>query len=210
MTGNNAVVMDLNTLAWVSSRTLLGGARYSASVTIPFARNQLTSDLHGPISGGGGLADSFYMPFILGWSKQYAVRAIYGVLAPTGSFTAGGSDNVGSGYWTSTISSGQTIYPTKTKQLALSAYEMYEFHTTQEGTATKPGDTFDLDYSVFQTLPAGGDARASVPTESVHRSGAVLPTPRLPRGRRGKVSLVAHRTEPGHSAFDEDPDENLG
>ena len=29
---------------------------------------------------------------------------------------------------------------------------MYEFHTTQEGTSTKPGDTFNVDYSVMQTL----------------------------------------------------------
>jgi hypothetical protein len=44
------------------------------------------------------------------------------------------------------------LYLTKGKSLALSAYEMYEFHTTQEGTGTHPGDTFDLDYSVARTF----------------------------------------------------------
>ncbi len=29
---------------------------------------------------------------------------------------------------------------------------MYELHTTQEGTGTRPGDTFDLDYSVTRTF----------------------------------------------------------
>jgi hypothetical protein len=30
---------------------------------------------------------------------------------------------------------------------------MYEFHTTQEGTQTHPGDTFDLDYSLLTPIP---------------------------------------------------------
>jgi len=29
---------------------------------------------------------------------------------------------------------------------------MYEFHTTQEGTRTHPGQTFDLDYSLMKTF----------------------------------------------------------
>jgi len=43
-TGNNSVVMDMNTLVWVSKREILGGAKFSMSATIPFARNSLTSD----------------------------------------------------------------------------------------------------------------------------------------------------------------------
>jgi hypothetical protein len=73
-------------------------------------------------------------------------------LAPTGRFAAGANSNVGSGYWTNTLSSGQTFYLTEGKAWALSAYEMYEFHTTQEGTGTHPGDTFDLDYSLTRTF----------------------------------------------------------
>jgi hypothetical protein len=30
---------------------------------------------------------------------------------------------------------------------------MYEFHTTQEGTAVRPGDTIDLDYSLLGGFP---------------------------------------------------------
>ena len=55
----------------------------------------------GSISGGGGLADSYYQPVILGWRTERAdIRAIYGFLAPTGRFESGEDDNVGSGYWT--------------------------------------------------------------------------------------------------------------
>jgi hypothetical protein len=64
----------------------------------------------------------------------------------------GANDNVGSGYWTLAPSAGQTFYLTKSKSLAASAYEMYEIHSTQEGTGTHPGDTFNLDYSLMRAF----------------------------------------------------------
>ena len=150
--GSNYVLMDMNSFIWVSTNKILG-ARYSAVATLPFAKNDLTSDINGNIGGGAGFADSYYMPFILGWSQErMAIRLIYGFLAPTGRFAVGSNSNVGSAYWTHALSSGQTFYPTKGKGLALSAFEMYEFHTTQEGTGVHPGDTFDLDYSALASL----------------------------------------------------------
>ena len=160
VTGENYVLMDLNTLAWVSKKNVLGGANYSASATFPVAKNSLTSDVEGRVSGGGGFADSYYLPVILGWRwERVAVRAMYGFLAPTGRFEAGASDNVGSGYWTHTLSSGQTFYLTGNKRLILSAFQMYELHTTQEGTGIHPGDTFDLDYSLMGSLPVSQDVQ---------------------------------------------------
>jgi hypothetical protein len=144
--------MDMNSFIWVSTNKILA-ARYSAVATLPFAKNDLTSDIHGNLSGGAGFADSYYMPFILGWNgERGGVRFIYGFLAPTGRFAADSNSNVGSGYWTHTISSGQTFYPIKSKVLALSAFEMYEFHTTQEETGVHPGETFDLDYSALAAV----------------------------------------------------------
>src|SRR5947209_19481250 len=79
VTGEHYVLMDMNTLAWVSTQEVLGGAAFSAAATLPFARNSLTSDIEGKISGGGGFADSYYLPLILGWNRErVAVRAIYG------------------------------------------------------------------------------------------------------------------------------------
>jgi len=152
-TGENGVIMDMNTLTWASEESLVWRARYSAAATLPFARNNLISDIHGNLSGGGGFADSYYMPLILGWScERAAIRAIYGFLAPTGRFAAGATNNVGSGYWTHAVSSGQTFYLIKNALLTLSTFEMYEFHTTQEGTGVHPGQTFDLDYSLVTSL----------------------------------------------------------
>src|SRR5580704_6434119 len=55
-TGQNSIMMDMNTFVWVSNKEIgfLGGAVFSASATLPIANNSLTSDLQGPISGGGG------------------------------------------------------------------------------------------------------------------------------------------------------------
>jgi hypothetical protein len=155
-TGQNSIIIDMNSFVWVSKKklSLLGGAVFSASATLPIANNSLTSDVNGALSGGGGFADSYYQPFLLGWRKQrFAIRAIYGFLAPTGRFSAGASTNVGSGYWTPVVASGQTIYLDSSKATALSAFQMYEFHGTQQGTMVHPGQTFNLDYSLTRTFP---------------------------------------------------------
>lgn len=155
-TGDNAVLMDMNTLAWVSKREILGGAKFSMTATLPFAKNSLTADATGPVSGGGGFADSYYQPFILGWNRRRAAfRAVYGFLAPTGRFKVGANDNVGSGYWTHAFSSGQTFYLTGDRRTTVSAFQMYEVHTTQAGTGIHPGQNFDLDFSLMRTLPLG-------------------------------------------------------
>jgi hypothetical protein len=154
-TGQNSIMMDMNSFVWVSKKEMssLGGAVFSASATLPIANNSLTSDVNGALSGGGGFADSYYQPVILGWRKQrVAIRAIGGFLAPTGRFSAGANTNVGSGYWTPVVASGQTVYLNASKATAFSSFQMYEFHGTQQGTMVHPGQTFDLDYSLTHTL----------------------------------------------------------
>ena len=167
-TGANSVIMDMNTFAWVTNLKVLG-AGYSASATLPVARNSLTSDVTGPIGGGSGFADSYYLPFILGWAgRQTAVRAMYGFLAPTGRFVRDATDNVGSGYWTHAFSSGQTFYLTESRSLVLSTFEMYEIHTRQEDTNVKPGDTFDLDYSLIAGVMRWKDIRVQAGLAGYH------------------------------------------
>jgi hypothetical protein len=161
-TGQQAVLMDMNSFVWVSNKQLgvLGGAIFSFSATLPIANNSLTSSAQGALNGGGGFADSYYQPFILGWRKKPAeIRAIYGFLAPTGRFNAGANNNVGSGYWTSVLSAGETFYLTKNRATAVSVFQMYEFHGNQQGTRIHPGQTLDLDYSLTQVLTLQNDLR---------------------------------------------------
>ena len=152
-TGTNAVMIDLNTFVWVSRRTLLGGARLSATASPLVSNNSLASDTEGHLSAGGGFGDFFVQPFILGWqTERVGFRTAYGVLAPTGRFNAGASDNVGSGYWTHAPSVGATLYLTRDRTTTLSAFHMYEFHTVQQGTDIHPGQTANIDYSVARMI----------------------------------------------------------
>ena len=168
-TGQQSVVMDLNSFVWVSKQRILG-AKFSMSATLPIANNSLTSDVEGAISGGEGFADSYYQPFILGWdTKRAAVRAVYGFLAPTGKFKNGASDNVGSGYWTHALSSGQTFYLTENKATSVSAFQMYEIHTHQAETKIHPGQTLNLDYSVMHAFPVGDALRLQVGLAGYHQ-----------------------------------------
>ena len=94
-----------------------------------------------------------------GPADRVDIRAAYGVLAPTGRFNAGASDNVGSGYWTNAPSVGLTIFLTRDKTTTLSAFHMYEFHTVQEGTEIHPGQTANIDYSVARTVRVKDDTQ---------------------------------------------------
>jgi hypothetical protein len=159
-TGSNAVMIDLNTFVWVSRGTWLGGARFSATASPLVSNNSLASATAGQLSASGGFGDFFVQPFILGWQKgRIAFRAAYGELAPTGRFTAGASDNVGSGYWTHAPSVGATVYLGTEKATTLSAFHMYEFHTGPQGTDIHPGQNADLDYSVAHTIRVNDDTR---------------------------------------------------
>ena len=154
-TGQQSVLLDMNTVLWASTGqiAMLGGARFSSAVTIPIANNSLSSSLQGAISGGGGLGDFYFQPVILGWRTEHVdIRGIFGFLAPTGKFNAGATDNVGNGYWTPVLAAGQTFYLSEDKATTLSAFEMYEFHSTQSGTQIHPGQTFDLDYSLMRVF----------------------------------------------------------
>ena len=218
-TGQNSVIMDMNSFIWVSHNKIpaLGGAIYSCVATLPIANNSLTSDADGPISGGGGFADSYYQPVILGWRTERAdFRVHYGFLAPTGRFDPASNNNVGSGYWTNAISSGQTVYLTSNKATTVSAFEMYEFHTVQSGTNIHPGETLNLDYSVTQVFPVSKDLRLQIGLvgyeqwQTTDKIGpTITPTQGAARyrvnslGFASNISLPARKVSLGFKYFDE-------
>jgi hypothetical protein len=183
--GAHSVRMDMNTFTWVSSWSI-EGFRYAAAATLPVAWNSLTSDLHGPVSSGRGFADSYYLPVIVGRSgDRVAIRAQYGFLAPTGNFTAEGTNNVGSGYWTHTLSTGETLGLTADPRLTLSAFELYEIHTEQRGTNIRPGDSFNLDASLMWQVHRDDIARVELGAvgylqrQTTARSGSGVPAESL-------------------------------
>jgi len=155
--GSAAVFVDINVFEWVSKKKFLD-ANYAIAAGLPFSNSALSSARLGAVGGGGGFADSFYQPFTLGWHlKRADLQVAYAFFAPTGRFTAGASNNTGTGNWTNSPTASETFYLTKNKATSVSAYQLYEFHTTQQGTNIHPGQTFNLDYSVMQILPLQKD-----------------------------------------------------
>ena len=152
ITGNVSVIFDHNTIVWTKNAKE-GKPRYGFVADVPISNNSLSAATLGTVAGGGGLTDIYIQPLTVGWNlKRADVQVAYGFVAPTGRYKGGASNNVGSGYWGQDISSGQTVYLTKDKKTAFSAYEMYEFHGTQRDTQIHPGQTFDVDYSLTQVF----------------------------------------------------------
>jgi hypothetical protein len=162
-TGEQSVLLDLNTFAWGTKDVVLAGARIGATATIILSRNSLESDIEGSLGGGAGLGDLFVQPLMLGWTKgQVNFKAAYGIVVPTGRFEAGADDNVGSGYWTHAFSGGVTANPSKSRANSLSVFAMYEIHERQETTDIRPGDTLTLDASWMHAASRRADFDAQV------------------------------------------------
>jgi hypothetical protein len=112
-------------------------------------------------AGGEGIADTWVQPVTLGWTlKRVDFYAGYAFMAPTGRYTAGGSDNVGSGYWGNHFVTGTTLYLTKNKGTSANLFTDWEFHgsrTTGRGTTLTPGEAFTTEWGLGQVLPLKKD-----------------------------------------------------
>ena len=147
------VLVDANVFEYVSKKKVLG-ANIGAMGMVAVTNSSLSFAAIGTFAGGAGFADFFAEPIVLGWHlKRADIQAGYSFIAPTGRFVPGATTNVGSGYWAHCPFAGETVYLTKNKMTAVSAFQFYEFHTEQTETEIHPGQTMNLDYSVTQTLP---------------------------------------------------------
>jgi hypothetical protein len=81
----------------------------------------------------------------------------YAFSAPTGRFTQGASDNVGSGYWGNNITSGTTFYITKNKATTANLASDWEIHGQKSGTNITPGQAFTIEWGLGQILPLKKD-----------------------------------------------------
>jgi len=71
---SNSVICDLNTFYWATRKPILAGARFATSATVALAYNSLTTETNGAVSGGGGYADSYIQPVILGWKPRVRIN----------------------------------------------------------------------------------------------------------------------------------------
>jgi hypothetical protein len=155
--GQFAIFVDNNVFMYVYKPKILGGNIESvADITV--ANSSLAASLFAfgkPVNGGGGgLANSYFVPFQIGWHlKRLDIQSGYALFAPTGRYTAGASNNTGTGYWSNAIQTGATMYLTANKATSLNAFDIYTWNTKQDGTNITYGQNNSLDYSLMQVLP---------------------------------------------------------
>lgn len=162
VSGTYSFWVDENIFYYVPNHKFLGGY-FMPYIALNYATGSLVADLPDMagtrLSGGGaGFADTFVEPFNLGWHlKRVDFNVGYAFVAPTGRFTKGASNNVGSGYWGNDITSGTTLYITKNKGTSANLATSWEIHGQKTGTNITPGQAFTMEWGLGQVLPLKKD-----------------------------------------------------
>ena len=161
ITGSYDIWAVENGVFYVPKFKFLGG-KFGFMIMQPtFANGSLTVPKFGASGGGSGFADTYIQPVTLGWSmKRLDFYTGYAFVAPTGRYTPGASDNIGSGYWGNNWLTGTTLYLTKNKGTSANLFTNYEFHGSKQGTGSTritPGQTFTTEWGFGQALPLKKD-----------------------------------------------------
>ena len=130
LTGTYSFWVDESILMYVPNKKILGGY-YAPYINLNVANGSLVATITGTSlssnGGGSGFADTFVVPLNFGWHFSRAdFNAGNGFFAPTGRYTAGAPDNIGSGYWGNTLLSGTTFYITKDKGTSANLFVDWE------------------------------------------------------------------------------------
>jgi hypothetical protein len=161
ITGNYSFWVDENIIYYVPKHKFLGGY-FMPYVALNYASGEVVANITGTDlstgGGGSGFADMFVEPLNFGWHlKRADVNVGYAFTAPTGRFTPGASNNVGSGYWGNNITSGTTFYITKNKATSANLTTDWEIHGQKRGTNITPGQAFTIEWGLGQILPLRKD-----------------------------------------------------
>ena len=157
VTGNYAFWSTENIFMYAPPTKILGG-EFVSMVSLNLADGSLTADVPSAdfsASGGGeGMADTWVQPVNLAWHlKRVDTWVGYAFVAPTGRFSPGASNNVGSGYWGNNFATGTTFYVTKNKGTQLSLATDWEFHGEKKGINITPGQAFTDEWGLGQIIP---------------------------------------------------------
>ena len=145
------------TLVYYVPKTKFLGAKLAFAGVFPAADGSVTAPVFDANAGGMGYADTFVQPFTLGWHFKRADTYVgYAFMAPTGRYSPGADDNVGSGYWGHHIVSGTTFNLTK-KGTTANLFTDWEIHGHKHGTTMTPGQAFTIEWGLGQDLPLAKD-----------------------------------------------------
>ena len=161
ISGTYSFWVDENIFYYVPKHKFLGGY-FMPYIALTYANGELVANITGTNlstgGGGSGFADMYVQPLNLGWHlKQADVNVGYAFTGPTGRFTQGASNNVGSGYWGNNITSGTTFYITKNKGTSANLATDWEIHGQKSGTNITPGQAFTMEWGLGQVLPLKKD-----------------------------------------------------
>jgi hypothetical protein len=178
VTGTYSFWADENIIYYVPKHKILGGyfmpyiAINVANGSVVAALLPLLPGLGGSginlNAGGSGFADTYVQVVNMGWhllEDRVDFTTGYSFTAPTGRYTAGASDNVGSGYWGNDITSGTTFYITKNKGTSANLATDWEIHgqktvaspVTGQLSKITPGQAFTAEWGIGQVLPLKKD-----------------------------------------------------
>jgi hypothetical protein len=176
VTGTYAFWVDENIFYYVPEHKFLGGY-FMPYIALNYASGSLVAELPPLLpgntsgfnlgAGGSGFADTYVQPLNMGWhfGKRVDFNAGYSFTAPTGRYTAGANNNVGSGYWGNDITSGTTLYITKNQATTANFATDWEIHgqrtaaSVPAGQTSKitPGQAFTDEWGLGQVLPLKKD-----------------------------------------------------
>ena len=133
----------------------VAGAKLVIMAIVPAANGSLTLPRF-DVSGttGYAMSDTWVQPATLGWHYDRAdVNAGYAFVVPSGRYTPGSTDNVGSGYWGNHINGATTAYLTKNKGTTANVFGDWEIHSRRKGTDITPGQAFTMEWGLGQAIP---------------------------------------------------------
>ena len=162
---SHAINAGVPLVYWVTPKKVLG-ANFAAMAVVPFANGGLEAPGLGlSESASMGMSDFYLMPAQLGWHFERGdVLAGVGLFAPTGRYSAGGSDNLGKGMWSYEVSAGGTFYVDRQRSFSLSTTAYWETHSRKKGelhlenvtlTDVKVGDLLTLEGGVAKSFLHG-------------------------------------------------------
>jgi hypothetical protein len=167
-TGTYNVWAVENIFYYVPNKKVLGGNLGFMIIFPTIATGSLVADISilqlpdlSAAAGGAGLADLWVQPFTLGWHlKRADINVGDAFMVPTGRYSPGATDNVGTGYFGNHFQTGTTFYITKNKGTSANLFTDWEVHGSRQGvngTSKTPGQAFTDEWGVGQVLPLKKD-----------------------------------------------------
>jgi|SRR5215469_3625062 len=159
VTGTYNVWAIQNMFYYVLHPPVLGG-NLGFMIMFPTpATGSLVLDITNPLfpdlsaaGGGSGLADLWIQPIGLGWHlKRADIQVMNSFMIPTGRYSPGATDNVGSGYFGNHFQTGTTVYITKSKGTSANLFTDWEVHGSRAGThntSKTPGQAFSMEWGL--------------------------------------------------------------